>query len=195
MLRAMRTLPIALVVERERCLIVGRGEPALERAVTLRERGADVTWVTRDAAGALPCSGIHVVAREVDEADLKGVRLVVLTDMDAPLAERLATLSRSAGAVYCAVDQPEHSSFLHMARAEAGTLTLAVSTDGAAPALGRRMREELARCLAEAGFDAFVARVAELRRSLPREGRGKVLAQKLKALRFDGRWILPELEG
>ena len=84
---------------------------------------------------------------------------------DAALARRLGALCDARHIFFCAVDQPENSSYAHLALVRAGSLTLAIGTEGRAPALGRRLREELARVLSEAGAAEEVDRLAALRAS------------------------------
>ncbi len=82
------------------------------------------------------------------------VFLVVAQSGNPELDRRVAADAASAGATLrYAHDQPEVSDFAFPALARRGPVTLAISTDGAAPALARRLREELARILEEAGAE------------------------------------------
>lgn len=81
------------------------------------------------------------------------VFLVVAQTGDPALDRRVTADAAAAGALRYAHDQPEVSDFAFPAVARRGPLALAVSTDGVAPALARRMREELARLLEEAGAE------------------------------------------
>src|SRR6202000_1554455 len=97
---------------------------------------------------ALAASGrVELRERAFDDSDLNDIWLAVLVDNDAALATRIAALAERSQVFFCAVDQPEHNSYAHMAQARAGLLTIAISTAGQAPALGRKLREELERLL------------------------------------------------
>jgi siroheme synthase (precorrin-2 oxidase/ferrochelatase) len=78
-----------------------------------------------------------------------------------------------------------------MAQARAGLLTIAISTSGQAPALGRRLREELERLLVQCGMAAFVERLAELRERTPSVDRRRVLGARVSNVRFTGEIALP----
>ena len=97
---------------------------------------------------ALAAAGqITLHERDFIDSDLNGKWLAVLVDENPALAARMAKLAEVERVFFCAVDQPEHNSYAHMAQARAGLLTIAISTAGQAPALGRRLREELERLL------------------------------------------------
>lgn len=167
--------PVGLRLTGLACLVVGHGPEAEARARTLEARGAVVR-----------------PAHDFVETDLDGIWLAVLTDMDPVLAERLFKATWERRIFFCAVDQPEFCTFSHAALARAGDLTLAVSTNGKAPALSRRLREELERLFAESNLAAFVARLATLRESTPPKKRREVLGEAVKRLRFTGKIEVPE---
>ena len=63
----------------------------------------------------MPASGaVTLAARPATEADLDGVWLAVLTDMDPALAERLSRAAEARRVFFCAVDQPGFGSFSHV---------------------------------------------------------------------------------
>ena len=78
-------------------------------------------------------------------------------------------------------DQPDFSNFSHLALARAGDVTLSISTNGRAPALARRLREELERVLGESNLIAFVERLARLRDRTPSVDRRDVLGAAVRA--------------
>jgi len=96
--------------------------------------------------------------RQVAPADYRtdmcaGAFLVVAQSGNPDLDRRVTTDAAAAGALRYAHDQPDLSDFAFPALARRAPVTLAISTDGAAPALARRLREELSRLLEEAGAD------------------------------------------
>jgi siroheme synthase-like protein len=72
---------------------------------------------------------------------------------------------RERGALTYCLDAPDLSDLAMPALARRGPLQLAISTDGQAPALARRVREELERLLGESGaeLDALIDELARLR--------------------------------
>jgi siroheme synthase (precorrin-2 oxidase/ferrochelatase) len=77
-----------------------------------------------------------------------------------------------------------------MAQARAGLLTIAISTAGQAPALGRRLREELERLLAASKMSAFIAELAALRARTPSADRRQVLGAAVAEVHFTGELTL-----
>jgi siroheme synthase-like protein len=196
-----RIFPIALVLEGRPCLVVGGNLDAAQRAEALLQAGAQVSVVTErpDAPHpeleALASAGrVTLERRAFVSADLDDKWLAVLTTPEATsgLTERVARAAEERRVPFCAVDVPASSSFFHVALARAGALVVAVSTAGAAPALGRRLREELERVFRDAGLASFVDHVCELRQKTPSAERRKVLGDAVAGVRFSGRLELPE---
>ena len=182
--------PIALLLEGRPCLVVGCGSELLGRTRTLLEVRARVSVIC-PAPGpeirALAVAGaIELREREFVDGDLTGQWLAVLVDNDAALAERMARIAESERVFFCAVDQPEYNSYAHMAQARAGLLTIAISTAGQAPALGRKLREELERLLRISKMAEFVDKLAALRAQTPSPERRRVLGDAVTSVHFTG---------
>ena len=108
-----------------RCLVVGSGAMAGEKAAGLRACGADVS-----------------VAASYEPALLDGVWLVVCADP--ALGERVYADAEERR-IFCNVaDVPQLCSFILPALHRRGPITLAVSTAGASPALAQRLRDDFA---------------------------------------------------
>jgi siroheme synthase (precorrin-2 oxidase/ferrochelatase) len=137
-------LALSLAIDGRSALVVGAGTSADERASRLRAAGASV--------------------RQVDPAEYRtdmcaDVFLVVAQSGNPELDRRVTADAAAAGAALrYAHDQPHVSDFAFPALARRGPLAVAISTDGAAPALARRLREEVSRLLEDAGaeLDALV---------------------------------------
>jgi len=111
-----------------RCLVVGAGALAAEKARSLSDCGADV----------------KVLERGYEPSDLDGCFLVVAATDDAALQRRVFA-DAEARAVFCNVpDVPELCSFILPAVHRDGPIAIAVSTGGASPALAQRLRNEFA---------------------------------------------------
>lgn len=117
--------------------------------------------------------------------------LAVFTDQDRALAERIAALAEARRVFFCAVDQPEFGSFSHLALVRSGPVTVAISTNGRAPSLARRLREELARLFAEADLGAFAERIASLRDRTSSAERRAVVGEAVQDVHFTGNLALP----
>ena len=188
--------PIALLLEGRACLVVGSGPELLGRTRALLDAHAKPSVVSptpseeiRELARA---GSIELHEREFRDDDLAGKWLAVLVDENATLAARMARIAEAQQTFFCAVDQPEHNSYSHMAQARAGLLTIAISTAGQAPALGRRLREELERLLTASQMTAFVDKLAALRAQTPSAARRQVLGAAVSGVRFEGELKLPD---
>jgi siroheme synthase-like protein len=181
--------PINLSVEDRKCVVVGGGAEAALRVGNLLDAGAHVLLVGADPTPALEplqSARLRIEQRGFVESDLDDAWLVVQASQDAALARRLSQLCAERRLFFCAVDQPENSSYSHMALARAGSLTLAVATEGRAPALGRKLREELARLLSEAHAAEEVERLAQLREQAAPADRRALLANAVRDVHFTG---------
>lgn len=119
-----------------------------------------------------------------------GAFLVVAHGDDPSFDRRVAADARAAGALAYAHDQPDVSDFAFPALARRGPLSLAISTDGVAPALARRMREEIDRLFADIGpaLDQLLEDLAAHRAgAAPGQERAERLYRLACRLRFAGR--------
>lgn len=181
--------PLNLLLDDRLCVVVGGGAEAALRVGNLLEAGARVLLVAEEPTPGLELLSsprLRIEERAFDEADLDGAWLVVQTSIDAELAARLGAACEARRVFFCAIDQPEHSSYAHLALARSGSLTLAIGTEGRAPALGRRLREEFSRVLSEAGAAEEVERLAALRASTPVAARREVLGRAVADVHFTG---------
>jgi siroheme synthase-like protein len=171
-------------------LVIGSSAEAAERARSLFQAGAAVEIV-----GPNPCPELRAVVeelalshreREFEADDLNGKWLAVSVEHDAALSARISTESEARRVFFCATDQPKYSSFSHMALTRAGLVTVAVATEGRAPALAKRLRAELERLLRTANLKDFAERLAELRDRTPSERRKEVLERAVSGVQIAG---------
>jgi uroporphyrin-III C-methyltransferase/precorrin-2 dehydrogenase/sirohydrochlorin ferrochelatase len=137
-----KLLPLFLKLAGKRVLMVGAGPVAASKLSSLIETGAEVVVVAPDIHPDIAASGVTIHQRPFEPSDLEGVWLVVA----AALPEANAQVSREAEArrlfVNAVDDPPRASAYLGGVVRKAG-MTLAISTDGAAPALAGLFREAL----------------------------------------------------
>jgi siroheme synthase (precorrin-2 oxidase/ferrochelatase) len=132
-------LALSLAIDGRSALVVGSGITADERASRLRAAGAAVRQVDPTEYRTDMCADVF---------------LVVAQSGDPELDRRVTADAAAAGAsLRYAHDQPDVSDFAFPALARRGPLAVAISTDGSAPALARRLREEVSRLLEDAGSE------------------------------------------
>ena len=182
--------PIALLLQGRAVLVVGSSAESTSRTRALLEAGALPKVVSSAPSAELRAlaqsAAITLCEREFQDSDLHEQWLAVLVDADHALATRMASLAQAQRVFFCAVDQPEHNSYAHMAQARAGLLTIAISTAGQAPALGRKLREELERLLTASKMADFVTHLAGLRARTPSAQRRQVLGDAVSGVHFEG---------
>lgn len=181
--------PLNLLLDDRKCVVVGGGAEAAVRAGNLLEAGAQVLVVGEEETlglEALVSERLQVEHRRFQESDLDDAWLVVQVTQDAELARRVGQSCRARRIFFCALDQPENSTYAHLALVRAGSLTVAIGTEGRAPALGRRLREELSRVLSEAGAAEEVERLAALRMATPNAERREALGRAVADVHFTG---------
>ncbi len=158
--------PVFLDVWGKRCLVTGEGFEIPGKVRTLVERGAVVTYVNPRAEPSIEQlareGGITWHAREFEPTDLDGCFLVITDHKDNSEIFRLAEERN----VLCnAVDDPERCRFSFGSVVSRGDLTLAVSTNGIAPALAVRLRERFEKELGEE-YASLVEMLGELREEI-----------------------------
>ena len=182
--------PLNLLLDDRKCVVVGGGAEAAVRAGNLLEAGAQVLIVGEEETlglEALASARLRVERRRFEERDLEDAWLVVQVTQDAELARRVGQACQARRIFFCALDQPENSSYAHLALARTGSLTIAIGTEGRAPALGRRLREELVRVLSEAQAAEEVERLAALRAATPKAERREALGRAVADVHFTGK--------
>jgi precorrin-2 dehydrogenase / sirohydrochlorin ferrochelatase len=182
----MAYLPIFLEVAGRRCLVIGGGDIAARKVASLLEAGAKVVVVSPsvvDALAELAREGcIHHMKREYAVGDMFGAALVYAATDDAELHHRLHAEARALGIPINVADVPTLCTFITPAVLTRGSLKIAVSTEGASPAMAKRIIARLERLFGpEYGLALEVLRAAR-HHLQANEPRFAVRARKLTAL-------------
>jgi precorrin-2 dehydrogenase/sirohydrochlorin ferrochelatase len=185
--------PAALKLTGKRCLLVGSAPETASRARQLLEAEADLSIVSQNPDDELrelvQARRLSLQQRTWMEGDLLDCWLVVMTDQNHGEAERLGRVCALQRTFFCAIDDPEPSTFSHVAIARAGSLWAAIGTAGKAPALASRMRQELQRLFDESNLKELVRRFAELRVNTNRAERKTVLLRAAARVAILGRIV------
>lgn len=166
--------PVALKLRGRRCLVVGEGEDADGRVRAFAEAGAEVVRAATFAPELLD-----------------GVWLAVLSTRDREQAAQMDRECEVRRIFFVAVDEPAFGTYSHLALARAGTVTVAVGTNGEAPALARRLRELFEGLLQRANLADFAQKHAILRQATPPAERRDVLGNDVRDVRLEGELVLP----
>ncbi len=133
-------LPIFLNLSRRRVLLVGAGMVAAGKLHALVASGADVTVVAPSIYAAIAQAGVRIERRGFVSADLDGVWLVVAAAT--PEVNREVAHAAEARHIFVnAVDDPANASAFLGGVVRRDGVTVAISTNGEAPALAGLLRE------------------------------------------------------
>lgn len=138
--------PVFLDLAGKKCLVTGEGYEVPAKVQALVDASAEVIYVNPVAEAsieALAAAGlIHWEKRTFSPADLAGLFLIISDLEDNSEIFRLAEEQR----VLCnCVDDPEHCRFSFGSIHRRGELTIAISTNGYAPAVAVRLKEKFQR--------------------------------------------------
>jgi uroporphyrin-III C-methyltransferase/precorrin-2 dehydrogenase/sirohydrochlorin ferrochelatase len=176
----MNHFPIFLRLQDQRVLIVGGGEVAARKLRLLRAAGAQVEIVARklneEISGLHASGAIRHVGERFEPAQLQGCRLAVAATDDAALNHEVSRAAQVLGIPVNVVDDPAASTYITPSIVQRDPVTIAISTDGAAPVLARRLRERLEALLPSAygRLGAFMGRQRAQVKALPVEARRKL---------------------
>ena len=144
----MSVFPVFLKLEGRRVVVVGGGPVAAGKLRSLLEAEAAVTVVAPDIVDAIASAPVEIVRRAFRPDDLDGAWYVVAA---APpdVNRAVAAAAHERGIFVNAVDDLENASAYAGAVLRRAGITIALSTDGEAPALAGLLREALETVLPE----------------------------------------------
>ncbi len=152
--------PAFFPVSGQRVVIVGGGDLAARKARLVAGEDVDIVFFARETTPAFEAewAAAATIERRLPEADdFRGAALAFVALEDDDLAARIGADARRAGIPTNVVDQPAISDFYTPSIVKRGDVTVAISTGGVAPVLGKRLRAQIeallpARLDALAGF-------------------------------------------
>lgn len=142
----MKTFAAFHTLSGRKVIIVGAGEAALRKARLAASAGAEIVFL---ASGLDPTllaefgDRAEFDARTPCPALFAGAALAFVASDDPAIAATHAAMARQAGVAANVVDRPSLSDFLTPAIVDRGDIVVAISSNGAAPVLARRLRASL----------------------------------------------------
>ncbi|MEZ5981617.1 MAG: siroheme synthase CysG [Parvularculaceae bacterium] len=168
----MKRFPAFLNLVDRRVVIVGGGEAAAQKARLFAAAGADILIVAEELAESLRSefdARAGLLERAPAPGDFIGAAIVVIAGAEPGDAKALAAAARAEGALVNVVDDPDLSDFITPSIVDRDEVVVAISTDGAAPVLGRRIRSKV-----EALLPARLGALASFARSFRPAVAGKL---------------------
>lgn len=158
----MAVFPVFLKLAGRRVLVVGGGPVAASKLRGLLDADATVVVVAPDVVEEIAAAPVEILRRPFVPEDLEGIWFVVAA---APpdVNREVAAAAHPRGLFVNAVDDMENATAYMGAIVRRAGVTMALSTDGEAPALAGLMREALEALLPD-DLDAWVTSAREARR-------------------------------
>jgi siroheme synthase-like protein len=182
---ATALFPVFLKLDGLRVLVVGGGRVAAGRIATLLRSGARVTVVAPEIRDEIAATPVHLLRRRFVTADVDGAWLVIAA-ADRETNRAVAAAAATRGVFVNAVDDVEAASAYSAGVLRRGGVTIAVSTEGRAPALAGLLREALEALIPDHVGRwvevAAAARREQQRAGVPIEQRRPLLLRTLEAL-------------
>jgi uroporphyrin-III C-methyltransferase/precorrin-2 dehydrogenase/sirohydrochlorin ferrochelatase len=177
--------PAFLNLQSRRAVVVGGGPVAASKLEALLAAGADVTVIAPEVVPEIERLSVTIVRRPFEDVDLDGAWWVVAA-APSEVNERVRAAADERRIFVNAVDDPRHATAYLGGVVRRDGVTIAISTDGRAPALAGLLREGidalLPRDLGVWLSTADAARVAWKRQAVPMEQRRPQLLDALNRL-------------
>ncbi|MCY3846055.1 MAG: bifunctional precorrin-2 dehydrogenase/sirohydrochlorin ferrochelatase [Acidobacteria bacterium] len=165
----MTLFPAFLKLDGRRVVVVGGGRVAAAKIRALLDAGADVTVVAPEVSDQIANAGVVYVRRPFEARDLDGAWLVVAAAPPA-VNRRVAEAAEERRLFVNAVDDPPNASLYLGGVVRRSGLTVAISTDGRAPALAGLLRQALDALLPAEQVERWLAEADRLRAEWRRAG-------------------------
>ena len=165
----MQLFPAFLKLSGRSVVVVGGGVVAGSKIRALLDAGADVTVVAPEISAEIGRADVACVRRPFEARDLDGAWLVVAAAPPA-VNRQVAAAAGERRLFVNAVDDPPNASLYLGGVVRRSGLTVAISTDGRAPALSGLLRQALDGLLPAEQVERWLAEADRLRDEWRRTG-------------------------
>lgn len=142
----MKAFPAHIDLKGRPVLIIGGGGEALAKARLMLAADAALSLVAPKFSADL-LAELNGKARLIERApvvaDVEAAALLFIADTKEAEARRWAEVARMAGVLLNVVDQPALCDFTTPSIVDRGRVTVSISTGGAAPVLGKKLRADI----------------------------------------------------
>jgi len=175
--------PAFINLKDKKAVVVGGGKVAERKARLLVKSGASVKLISPDSTGnirKLAEKGLlSHISRNYRKGDIKDAYIVIAATSSATLNSRIA---RDAQHLVNVVDMPSKGNYIVPSVVKRGLLTIAISTEGASPAVSKAIRKEIERYYSNdfALYLRFAEAVRKMAmKKIPHTGRREKFLQSL----------------
>lgn len=143
----MSFYPMYVDIEGSKCVVVGGGDVATRKVMSLVECNAAVLVVSPKITPEIECLAndkrIAIEHRDYIEGDIEGATLAIIATDDPALNKRISQEARDKNIPINVVDTPEICTFIVPSIIRRGDLIISISTSGSCPALAKTIRKDL----------------------------------------------------
>ncbi len=144
---ALKTFPVSAIVDNRRVIIAGNGEAAAAKIRLLAKTTAKIEIFAENPEPELralaDATQSLIRNRHATVSDFRGAALAFIATEDEAADRALADMARAAGVPVNVVDRPELCDVLTPAIVDRAPVTIAISTEGAAPVLAGILRARI----------------------------------------------------
>lgn len=165
--------PIFLKLENLHCLVVGGGNVATRKALSLLENGAKVCVVSLKFEKKLLTisksnNNLTLKKRKFRNSDLSGVAIAIAATDNNEINRKVFESANKKGIWVNVVDVPDLCNFYLASTIKRGNLTIAISTGGKCPALAKKIRLQLEKQFDE-HYGILLESLSDLRKDIARK--------------------------
>lgn len=143
----MRYYPIFLDIKGKPCVVIGGGNVAERKVLSLIDAGAKVLVISPKLTPALKKLAnkkkIGYCPKAYEKGNLKGFFLAYSATNDQKVNRDVFNEAKRQGVLLNVVDVPELCNFIVPSVVERGDLLIAISTSGKSPAMAKKIRQQL----------------------------------------------------
>jgi len=176
--------PVNLDVRGKKCLVVGGGKVAFQKVKGLLLAGADPTVISPRVDKALEklsrIKKVRLIRDHFKVKYLNDFSLAIVATDNGQANSKIAALCRKRKFLVNVVDQPADCTFTVPSIFRRGPLTIAISTNGASPALSKKIRRDLEKAYGKE-FGEFLSLMSKIRQEAIR----KIPSQRLRKALFE----------
>ncbi len=142
----MKAFPAHIDLRGRPVVILGGGAAALAKARLMLSADAALSLISPEFAAetrAELAGKARLIERDPVAGDVEAAALLFIADLDEAVAQRWAEVARMAGVLLNVVDQPALCDFTTPSIIDRGRVVISISTGGAAPVLGKKLRADI----------------------------------------------------
>jgi siroheme synthase-like protein len=183
----MSYYPVNLNLKGKLCLVAGAGEIAVRKVEMLLSFKATVKVVAPEVNAKIKswadAGKITLCCRDFKPEDIKGAFLVIAATDSALTNSEIAAFTRKKHILINVVDSPQQCDFILPSVVKRGDLVISICSGGKAPALSKKLRQELEKVLPNE-LEELVAEAGSWREAL----KIKVKDLNLRKAKLEALW-------